>query len=218
MRYGIIGSSGRMGRELAAQFSGAGYELVLTADAAGENIQGQPQVIVDFSLPPALTSTLRYCRNYGAALVLGTTGFSDEQLTEINKLSKEVPVVHSANFGIGVNLLAMILQDYSDMLSDWDLEIEEAHHNKKKDAPSGTAVMLMKAAGRDCPTHSLRLGNLPGDHTVHFALGDEMLSFTHRAINRAMFATGALRAAEFAVGAQAGYYNFQDVLRLRQVD
>lgn len=218
MRYGIIGYSGRMGREIAALFSEAGHELVLTADAASENITGQPQVIIDFSLPSALASTLRYCRNYGSALVLGTTGLSDEQASEVRELAKKVPVVHSANFSIGINILAMILQDYGNMLSDWDLEIEEAHHNKKKDAPSGTAIMLMKATGRDCPTHSLRLGNLPGDHTVHYAHGDEMLAFTHRAVNRAMFAAGALKAAEFAAGAQAGYYNFQDVLRLKQMN
>lgn len=217
MRYGIVGYSGRMGRELAEIFKASGHELTLTADADGENTDGAPQVIVDFSLPAAWPATLRLCREYGSALVLGTTGFSETQLAEVRALARDSAVIHSSNFGIGTNLLAMILQDYREQFAGWELEIEETHHNKKKDAPSGTAIMLMNAAGRACPTHSLRLGNLPGDHTVHYALGDELLSFTHRAINRSMFAAGALRAAEFAVNAEKGYYSFQDVLRFKKI-
>lgn len=216
MRYGIVGYSGRMGCELATIFEAAGYELTLTVDANRENVVKAPKVIVDFSLPAAWPATLRLCREYDAALVLGTTGLSTEQLTEVGALARDVAVVHSSNFGIGTNLLAMILRDYRELFADWELEIEETHHNKKKDAPSGTALMLMNAAGRDCPTHSLRLGNLPGDHTLHYARGDELLSFTHRAVNRSMFAAGALRAAEFAADAESGYYNFEDVLRLKK--
>lgn len=205
-----------MGRELAAIFAEAGHELTLTADAGGENIQDAPRVLLDFSLPAAWPVTSKLCRRYNAALILGTTGYSKSQQSEVRRLAEIVPLVQSSNFGIGINILAMILRDYNRMFSDWDMEIEEAHHNKKKDMPSGTALMLMNAAGRDCPAHSLRLGNLPGDHTAHYALGDELLSFTHRAVNRAIFARGALKAAEFAAEAQKGYYNFQDVLRLEK--
>lgn len=212
MRYGIVGYSGQMGRELASLLENAGHELVLAIDAESENTKSQPQVILDFSLASAWPSTLRLCRKHRSALVLGTTGFSETQLLEVRELSETVAVVHSSNFGVGVNLLAMILQDYNAMLADWEMEIVEAHHNRKKDAPSGTAKMLMTAAGRTCPAHSLRLGNLPGDHSVYFALGDETLTFTHHAISRSMFARGAVRAAEFAVGAAPGYYNFRDVL------
>lgn len=213
MRYGIVGYSGRMGRELEALLGKAGHELVLTVDLNGCNIMGTPQVILDFSLPSAWASTVRLCGEHNAALVLGTTGFSEAQLNEVRGLAETVPVVHSSNFGLGTNVLAMILRDYSDMLSGWDMEITEAHHNRKKDAPSGTAKMLMSAAGRTCPTHSPRLGNLPGDHTVCFALEDELLSFTHRAISRTMFARGAVKAAEFACGTVPGYYSFRDVLK-----
>lgn len=213
MRYGIVGYSGQMGRELEALLGKAGHELVLSADLNGVNIMGTPQVILDFSLPSAWTSTLSLCGEYKAALVLGTTGFSETQLAEVRGLAETLPVVHSSNFGVGTNILAMILQDYSELLSGWGMEIIEAHHTRKKDAPSGTAKMLMSSAGRECPTHSLRLGNLPGDHIISFALEDEVLSFTHRAINRTMFARGAVRAAEFACGAAPGYYSFRDVLK-----
>lgn len=213
MLYGIVGYSGQMGRELAALFENSGHQLVLEVDAESEKVQGSPQVIVDFSLPSAWPSTLRLCREYGSALVLGTTGLSEAQAREARELAARAVVVHSSNYGVGTNLLAMILQNYAPMLADWEMEVVEAHHNRKKDAPSGTAKMLMQAAGRDCPTHSLRLGNLPGDHSVCFALGDEALTFTHHAINRTMFARGAMRAAEFAIGAAPGYYSFQDVLR-----
>lgn len=202
-----------MGQELASLFEKAGHEFTLAIDAEAEKITAAPQVIVDFSLPAAWTSTLRLCRENSAALVLGTTGFSDTQRQEVLELSKTAAVIHSSNYGVGVNLLAIILRDYSDMLSDWEMEVVEAHHNRKKDAPSGTAKTLMEAAGRTCPTHSLRLGNLPGDHSVCFALGDEVLTFTHHAISRSMFARGALKAAEFAVSAAPGYYSFQDVLK-----
>lgn len=213
MRFGIVGYSGQMGHELASLFENAGHNLTLTVDLDSEKVKASPQVILDFSLPTAWASTLRLCREHSSALVLGTTGFNEEQLREVRKLSESVAVVHSSNFGVGTNILAMILQNYSSMLSDWEMELVEAHHNRKKDAPSGTAKMLMSAAGRCCPTHSLRLGNLPGDHSVCFALGDEVLTFTHHAISRSMFARGAMRAAEFAATAVPGYYSFQDVLK-----
>lgn len=213
MRYGIIGYSGQMGRELAALFENSGHDLTLTVDLGSESVTASPRVIVDFSLPAAWASTLRLCREHNSALVLGTTGFSETQLREVRELSETVAVVHSSNFGVGTNILAMILQNYGSMLSDWEMEVVEAHHNRKKDAPSGTAKMLMAATGRDCPTHSLRLGNLPGDHSVCFALDDEVLTFTHHAISRSMFARGALKAAEFAATTAPGYYSFQDVLK-----
>lgn len=213
MRCGIVGYTGRMGKEIGTLLREAGHDLVLTADAAGESVRGEPRVIFDFSLPGAWPGTRRLCLRYNAALVLGTTGFDGAQLEQARELGRTVPVVQSANFGIGINLLAMIMRDYSCMLADWELEISEAHHNKKKDAPSGTALTLMEAAGRACPAHSLRLGNLPGDHAAHYALGDELLTFTHRAVSRNIFAGGALKAAEFALRAGKGYYSFQDVLR-----
>lgn len=213
MNYGIIGYSGRMGQALAAAFDAAGHRLVLTRDENGGQVLDEPQVIVDFSRPGALVTTLGLCEQYGAALVIGTTGLDDAQLADIAAFAQSSPVVQSANFSPGVNLMAMILDDYRALLGGWAMEIVEAHHDKKADAPSGTALLLMASAGRDCPAHSLRLGNLPGDHAAVFSKGDELLTLSHRALNRSIFAQGALAAAEFAAVAPPSRYTFRDVLR-----
>ncbi|MDR2527581.1 MAG: 4-hydroxy-tetrahydrodipicolinate reductase [Synergistaceae bacterium] len=213
MKYGIIGRSGRMGQEIENVFTQAGHELTLAADLAGTECWSSPDVLVDFSSHAALAGTLSLCGEYGAALVVGTTALSAEHIAALRTLSKERAVVQSFNFATGVNVLKMILRDYAPLLADWDMEIEETHHNKKKDAPSGTAILLREASGRDCPTRSLRLGGVPGDHTAHFANDGEVLSLTHRALSRSVFALGALRAALFAAGAEKGFYTFEDVLR-----
>jgi 4-hydroxy-tetrahydrodipicolinate reductase len=212
IKYGIVGYSGRMGNEISDAFSSRGHELVCTVDVGGETIRDIPDVIIDFSRPAALSATLRICRECSSALVLGTTGLSESDVASVRELSDAVPVVHSSNFAIGINILGKILSDYANILGDWEMEMEEMHHDKKKDAPSGTALSLMAQAGRTCPAHSYRLGNLYGDHAIYFSNGDELLTFSHRAVNRSIYAWGALRAAEFAVGAENGYYSFKDVL------
>ncbi|MDR1648830.1 MAG: 4-hydroxy-tetrahydrodipicolinate reductase [Synergistaceae bacterium] len=214
MKYGIVGYSGRMGQEIAKLFGDAGHDLVLTSDIAGTEYREKPEVVMDFSSHAALAGTVELCGVHGAALVVGTTALSGEHLASLRRLGEKHAVVQSFNFATGVNVLKMILRDYAPLLSDWDMEIEETHHNKKKDAPSGTAILLMEATGRDAPaTHSLRLGGVPGDHSVHFANDGEVLSFTHRALARNVFALGALRAALFALSARPGFYSFEDVLR-----
>lgn len=205
-----------MGREVKLAFEAAGHELVLTADEDGRRVDTRPDVVVDFSLPAALSGTVELCREYGASLVIGTTGLPEEGVRKLRELGETNAVVHSSNFGPGVNVLAMILEDYSKIFSGWEMEVEEIHHNKKRDAPSGTAIMLMEAAGRgteNCPWHSLRLGNVPGDHSVYLCNGDELMTFTHRTVDRRALAGGALIAAEFAENALPGYYTFRDVLR-----
>jgi 4-hydroxy-tetrahydrodipicolinate reductase len=216
MKYGIVGSNGRMGREIEKIFGAAGHELVLSSDIAGTECREKPEVILDFSSHTALAGTIDLCETHGAALVVGTTALSGEHLASLRTLGERIAVVQSFNFATGVNVLKMILREYAPMLSDWDMEIEETHHNKKKDAPSGTAILLREAAGRDAPTHSLRLGGVPGDHSVHFANDGEVLSFTHRALARNVFALGALRAALFASKAQPGFYSFEDVLLAKE--
>lgn len=213
MKYGIVGSKGRMGTEIARVFDAAGHTRVLASDAEGVEFRERPEVIVDFSSYAALPATVTLCRSHRCGLVLGTTALADEHFAALRELGSEVPVVQSFNFATGVNLLALILSDYAPFLSDWDLEITETHHNRKKDAPSGTALLLRGAAGRVCPIHSLRLGGVPGDHSVHFGNDGEVLTFTHRALNRSVFALGALRAARFALTARPGFYTFRDVLK-----
>lgn len=213
MKYGIVGCRGRMGVEVERAFGALGHSLVLTSDLEGVECRERPEVLVDFSSHAALAGTASLCREHRCGLVVGTTALKEEHFSLLRALGTEVPVVQSFNFATGVNVLAMILKDYAPLLSDWDLEISETHHNRKKDVPSGTAILLREAAGRDCPTHSLRLGGVPGDHTVCFGNDGEVLTLTHRALNRSVFALGALRAAEFARTARPGFYSFRDVLK-----
>ncbi len=210
MRYGLVGAAGRMGGEIRKAF--AAHELVFSLDVDGETHTGTPQALVDFSLPAAFPATVAAARRFSSSLVIGTTGLSAEQLGELRALGERVAVVQSFNFATGVTLLKMMLREFSPLFADWDAEISETHHNKKKDAPSGTAILLREATGRDCPTHSLRMGGVPGDHTVFFANEGEVLSLTHRALSRSVFALGALKAAEFAVSAAPGFYTFEEVL------
>lgn len=212
MRYGLVGSTGRMGQEIQKAF--VDHTLCLTVSYEGSwSDGGKPDVIMDFSNPSCLPETVRLCREHGAALVIGTTGLKDSDFEMLRELARQVAVVQSYNFSIGINALKIILANYSKFFEDWDLEIVEIHHNKKKDAPSGTAIMLQNATGRPCPMHSLRIGGVPGDHNVIFSNEGEVLSFNHRAISRSVFAYGALRAAEFAATAKPGLYSFEEVLQ-----
>ena len=213
MRYGVVGASGRMGQELLKVF--AEHECVYAADVDGVRETGAPQVVLDFSSPKALPVTIGACERFRAACVVGTTALGDGDLAALRDLATRVPVVQSFNFSQGVTILKMMLRSFAPLLAGWDAEIVETHHNKKKDAPSGTAILLGKAVGRDCPTHSLRLGGVPGDHSVVFANDGEVLELSHRAISRSVFALGALRAAEFALRAKPGYYTFEEVIECR---
>ena len=213
MRYGVVGAGGRMGQELLKVF--AAHECVYAADVDGVRETGAPQVVLDFSSPKALPVTIGACERFRAACVVGTTALGDGDLAALRDLATRVPVVQSFNFSQGVTILKMMLRSFAPLLAGWDAEIVETHHNKKKDAPSGTAILLGKAVGRDCPTHSLRLGGVPGDHSVVFANDGEVLELSHRAISRSVFALGALRAAEFALRAKPGYYTFEEVIECR---
>jgi 4-hydroxy-tetrahydrodipicolinate reductase len=211
MEYGLVGATGKMGKEIVAAFKD--HQLVLTIDSKGEQLFGAPQVVLDFSATSALPRTLALCARHGAALVVGTTALSEENFAALRKYGETAPVVQSYNFATGVNVLKMILREYASLFDGWDVEIVETHHNKKKDAPSGTAVLFREATGRNCPTHSLRLGGVPGDHAVVFANEGEVLTFSHRAIARNVFAIGALRAALFTLSAKPAFYTFEDVLK-----
>ena len=151
MKYGIVGSSGRMGQELLKVF--AQHECVYTADVDGVRESGAPQVVLDFSTPKALPVTLGACERFKAACVVGTTALGEPDLAALRDLAARVPVVQSFNFSQGVTILKMMLRSFAPLLAGWDAEIVEAHHNKKKDAPSGTAILLGQATGRECPTH-----------------------------------------------------------------
>ena len=220
MNYGIIGYSGRMGQEIMTIFDANGHTSVLLADEHGTQKKSEkPQVILDFALPAALDMTVDLCKEHESPLVIGTTGLKEEHMAILKKLSKDVPVIQSFNFATGINIMKIMLREFSSMMDDWDSEIIEIHHNKKKDAPSGTAVLLRDAifAGdnkrKECNIHSLRIGGVPGDHIVEFSNNGEVLSLSHRAISRTVFALGALKAAEFSLTAKPRLYSYEDVLK-----
>lgn len=208
--YGVVGSTGRMGLEVIAACGG---KPVLRVWDAGEECDASPRVIFDFSAAAVLPHTIELCRAHHAALVVGTTALKQEHFALLRELGEEVTVVQSFNYSVGVALLAMMLHDYGPLMADWDAEIVEAHHNKKKDAPSGTAILLRDALGRDVPMHSLRVGGLPGDHAAVFGNEGETLTLTHHAISRSVFAIGAVKAARFALTREKGFYTFADVIR-----
>lgn len=199
-----------------------------------------PVVVITFTTPQATLEHLRIAARKGAPIVIGTTGFNPKQLAEIKRLSRRTRVLMSPNMSVGVNLLVSILGKVAETLSeDYDVEIVEAHHRFKKDAPSGTALALGRAVaqalGRDldrvgvCGRKgivgertkkeigllSVRAGDVVGDHTVIFGGLGERVEFIHRAHSRETFARGALRAAQWLVKRKKGLYSMQDVLGLK---
>jgi len=200
-------------------------------------------VIIDFSTPDSSIALARLCAERGGpALVIGSTGFSEAQEVELAAAAASVAIVRSGNFSLGVNVLIGLVEQAALRLNaqDWDIEVLEAHHRRKVDAPSGTALMLGEAAaagrGGDLsdlksPPYdgitgereagrigfaSLRAGGIVGEHMVIFASEDEVVSLSHKAIDRSLFARGAVAAAAWVRSRPPGLYDMQDVLGFRQ--
>ena len=181
-------------------------------------------VAIDFSNADAANEICRAASQHRQPLVIGTTGHSAEQRGAIEKCAESLPVVLASNFSVGVNTLFWLTRKTAEMLGpEFDLEIVETHHVKKKDAPSGTAKTLaeilksVRKIDKEIPTQSIREGEVVGEHTVIFAEPSERLELTHRAGSREIFAKGALRAAQWVVGKPAGLYSMQDVLGLTKL-
>jgi 4-hydroxy-tetrahydrodipicolinate reductase len=240
-RFGIIGSEGRMGQALAAAIAAAGETLAGGIDKGGDALAlaRQSDVLVDFSSPDALEANLDAALVAGIAIVIGTTGLEERHHWLCDHAAEKIAVLQTGNTSLGVTLLAHLVREAAGRLGeDWDIEIVETHHRMKVDAPSGTALLLGEAAaegrgialaqhsirGRDGITGarepgtigfaSLRGGTVAGDHTVHFLADNERLSFSHLAENRAIFARGAVRAAQWLIGRPAGRYTMPAVLGL----
>ncbi len=193
-------------------------------------------VIVDFSLPSGTDALLEYASSKNIPLVLCTTGLTDEQIGRVKEASEKVAILRSANMSVGINLLMKLLAEAAPKLAEagFDIEIVEKHHNQKKDAPSGTALALADAVNsslensysyvydrstrnearheKEIGISAVRGGTIPGDHDVIFAGEDEVITFSHRAYSRAVFAKGAISAAKFLSGKEAGLYDMSDVL------
>jgi 4-hydroxy-tetrahydrodipicolinate reductase len=236
----LNGARGRMGLAIAAAAQRSDATITAATDQGDDvrRVIDAVDVVIDFSSPRATRALIELAAEKGKALVIGTTGHAPEEKTALLALASQVPCVWSGNFSVGVNLLYALTRRAARALGDaYNPEVIEMHHRLKKDAPSGTAARLVeiileerkldRAAlrhGREGITgergkdeigvHSLRGGDVIGDHTVIFAGPGERLELTHRASDRAVFAQGALRAAAWVAGRTPGVYDMQDVLGL----
>jgi 4-hydroxy-tetrahydrodipicolinate reductase len=240
----IAGAKGRMGAALLRSAESIPAITVSGRIDLGDDLGAvldQGQVVMDFTFHECTLPFARLCAARHKAIVIGTTGHSEAERKELKAISSQIPMVWSSNFSTGVNALFWLTRKAAEILGpDFDLEILEMHHRLKKDAPSGTAATLtqiladarlqtlQKAAryGRqgdvgartaaEIGVHSIRGGDVVGDHTVIFAGAGERLELTHKASSRDTFALGALRAAQWVLGRKPGLYDMQDVLGLRE--
>lgn len=240
-RIGIIGSAGRMGQALVVAADDAGLTVAGGIDQGGDAraLAEACDVLIDFSSPKALLANLGAAVASGTPILVGTTGLEEEHLHAVDDAARHVAVLQTGNTSLGVTLLAKLVRDAAQALGDdWDIEIVEMHHRMKVDAPSGTAKLLGSAAaqgrGIDLASHSesgrdgitgartignigfaaLRGGSVAGDHSVIFAADNERITLSHLAENRAIFAKGAMRAAQWLVGQPSGRYTMEQVLGL----
>jgi 4-hydroxy-tetrahydrodipicolinate reductase len=226
IRISLFAQKGRMGQAIAA---------AVAEDPGFEIDQDHGDVLVDFSAPDALQSSLDRALSGGIPILVGTTGLDESADERIAEAAEQVAVLRAANTSLGVNLLAELVERAAHVLgADWDIEIAETHHRNKTDAPSGTALLLGEAAarGRGLPMDaerardgtglkrkpgaigfaSLRGGTVAGEHDILFLGPEERLTLSHRAESRMIFARGALAAARFLVGKPAGLYSMRDVI------
>jgi 4-hydroxy-tetrahydrodipicolinate reductase len=244
----VAGAAGRMGSRLVAlikestalTLAGAieGKAHQAGGQDAGEAAE-QGEVVIDFSAPEATLDHLRAVATRRRAMVIGTTGFNAAQFEELTSLARQVPCVFSPNMSVGVNVMYKVIREMARALGDdYDIEVIEAHHRLKKDAPSGTALkmaeVLAQAVNRDLKEvgvfarkgligernkqeigiQAVRAGDIVGDHTILFGGMGERIEVTHRATSRDTFARGALRAAHWIVKQPPGLYDMMDVLGL----
>ena len=199
-----------------------------------EDIKENIDVIIDFSVPVATFKILEYARKNKIPIVIATTGFSKEEIKDIEEISKEIPIFRSSNMSLDINLMANLVQKVAEVLQDSDIEIIETHHNRKVDAPSGTAILLADAINKvfdgkkeyvfdrmqkrearsknEIGFSSIRGGNIVGEHTVMFFGENETLEITHKGYSRQVFAEGAIKAAKFIVKQENGMYDMKDLI------
>ena len=238
MRAVICGANGAMGKLICGIL---GDEVVGKVSIDGENGVAktfdelgpvQADAVIDFSHHTAAPEVIRYARAIGAAAVIGTTGHTPEEKALIQAAAKDIPVFYSGNMSLGIAVLCRLAREAAGYFPDADIEIVEVHHNRKVDAPSGTAHMLFEAIHQVRPNavehcgragegkrtkdeigvSSLRLGSVVGVHEVHIHTGSQCLTLRHEAVTRAMLADGAVDAARFMVGKPRGMYNMESLL------
>ena len=245
LRVIISGYSGSMGKVLT-KCANEDSELEIVCGSSKDDldvpfktyhkmseVEELADVIIDFSHHSTIEDTLSYAIKTKTPLVIATTGFNDEELTKIKKASNIIPIFHSSNMSLGVNVLVKLVKEAAKSLNGFDIEIIEKHHNKKLDAPSGTAVMIAngvkevlpdseyiygrhgrsdKRSSNEIGIHAIRGGTIVGEHTTIFAGHDEVVEIKHSAQSKDIFAKGAIAAAKFLVKQEAGYYNMNNML------
>ena len=246
MKIWISGAAGFMGRAVAEEAAKQDIAVIGGVDRVSfpasfpvsdrfDALPAGGDAMIDFSSPAALDDLLAFCTEKKVPAVLCTTGYGEEQLRQIDCAAREIPVFRSGNMSVGIALLRRLVREAAQVLGiSYDVEITEAHHRRKKDAPSGTALMLFEAVrdardgetaqvcgrhGRDCKRnpgevgiHSLRGGTVVGEHEVAFLGDQERIRLSHSAESRSVFALGALRAAAFLVGKAPGLYDMDSML------
>ena len=244
----ICGATGRMGKEVASRIlENENMKVVCGFDREEDFSKSFPiysdlkiiddkiDVIIDFSHPTMTLEVLKFAKDKKIPIVIATTGFNEEQEKEVEEYSKVVPVFKSANMSFSINLICKVLQEISPLLSDTDIEITETHHRNKKDAPSGTALLLankineslgntknymfdrhsvsQKRDKNEIGFTSIRGGNIVGEHSVQFFGDYETFEIKHTCHSRSVFADGAIKAAIFMVGKVPGYYTMDDMIK-----
>ena len=238
----ITGISGRMGQAVAQAAAEAGISVAATHDA-GQNLDAaiaKATCVIDFTIHSFTTELVEAALKHGTSLVIGTTGHTDEERAAIHAAAKMIPVVYASNYSVGVNTLFWLTRHAARILTQdrFDIEVTEMHHKHKIDAPSGTARRLLEILNEETQTfyqedvahgrlgnigprkpreigmHTLRGGDVVGDHTVIFAADGERIELTHKASSRLTFAAGAVRAACWLEDQPVGLYDMQDVLGL----
>ncbi len=263
IKIGVCGAAGRMGKTIlevcnetdnvetaaAIEYGGSSMIGIDAGEQAGigkigilisddiAKIVDHIDVLIDFTIATSLTENLEKCRDAGKAMVIGTTGLDDSQKALISKAAEDIPIVFAPNMSVGVNLCLKLLEMAAQVIGDdTDIEIIEAHHKHKKDAPSGTALrmgeVIADTLGRDlkeCAVYgregitgernkntigfeTIRAGDIVGEHTVLFASAGERVEITHKATSRKTFASGAVRAAQWLADKDKGLFDMQDVL------
>ena len=241
----INGYSGSMGKVLT-KCANEDSELEIICGASKDDldvpfktyhkmseVEESADVIIDFSHHSTIDDTLSYAIKTKTPIVIATTGFNEEELEKIKKASNIIPIFHSSNMSLGVNVLIKLVKEAAKSLNGFDIEIIEKHHNKKLDAPSGTAVMIAngvkevlpdseyiygrhgrsdKRSSNEIGIHAIRGGTIVGEHTTIFAGHDEVVEIKHSAQSKDIFAKGAIAAAKFLVKQEAGYYNMNNML------
>ena len=247
IRVLINGCNGKMGQEVIKAIHDNEKFTVLNGVDKEENpdyifpvytnindIKEKPDVIIDFSIPVATMQILEYAKSNKVPIVIATTGLSEEQKQKIKKYSKAIPIFQSANMSYDINLMKRIVAEVAKNLIGTDIEIIETHHNRKVDAPSGTALLLAESINEalgnsmeynfnrfqnrekrkknEIGFSSIRGGNIVGEHTVCFFGENDCLEITHKAYSRGLFAEGALKGAEYIVGKENGYYTMNEII------